>query len=558
MSVVNHLQSLAVGKLTVIAAVLALFAASCGAEPQAETHSAGGATTITVQIPADNDEADEPEVSDDSVPMDPDATAVSTLEDAAAAVIQVQATGGFVYPDTGEIEGVGRGSGFFISPDGVAVTNNHVVGGAAFLEVFIGGDPDPVRARVLGVDECTDLAVIKVDGRDDYPFLEFFEGESSVGTPVFAAGFPLGDPEYTLTSGIVSKASANGDTNWASVDAVLEHDARINPGNSGGPLITEDGKVVGINYAGRDDTDQNFAITGTDAVPLIDQMRAGSNVDSIGINGSVVAIGDVAGVWVSSMETGSPADTAGVEAGDFIVRVENISVGVEGTMRRYCESIRGQGAEREIAIEVLRPTTGEILVGNINGPEKLEVAFGPEAGGEATVASGGTPYTDFVTLLDDTGQISLQVPAAWNQTRTEPLVTNGVTLAMIIASENIESVWVNGDFNTDEDAPLAPGLVMMGVDASGTSLTPAALLAGVEGDLAAECGELGAAEDFYIGSFEGFSQIATNCGTDGDASLLWLAAQDPVTGEMMILVLLLLTEADVRQVGTILASLEFH
>ncbi|MEI2690512.1 MAG: serine protease [Anaerolineae bacterium] len=74
-----------------------------------------------------------------------------------------------------------------------------------------------------------------------------------MGLDVYAAGFPLGDPEFTLTRGIVSKARADGETDWASVDSVLEHDASINPGNSGGPLITGDGKVIGVNYAGNNE-----------------------------------------------------------------------------------------------------------------------------------------------------------------------------------------------------------------------------------------------------------------------------------------------------------------
>ena len=90
------------------------------------------------------------------------------------------------------------------------------------------------------MSECSDLAVIDIDG-EGYPFLEWFDGQLRVGTDVFVAGYPLGDPQFTLTRGIISKERADGETNWVSVDSVIEHDARLNRGNSGGPLVTADG-----------------------------------------------------------------------------------------------------------------------------------------------------------------------------------------------------------------------------------------------------------------------------------------------------------------------------
>ncbi len=174
-------------------------------------------------------------------------------------------------PQLGELVNViGRGSGFIIDESGIAVTNNHVVTGAAILRVFVGGESQPRNARIVGVSECSDLAVIDIEGAG-YPFLEWFDGLIYSGLDVFAAGFPLGDPEFTLTRGIVSKPRTSGETNWASVDAVIEHDATINPGNSGGPLVTTDGKVVGINYAGSRGTSQWFAISRDEALKVIDQ-----------------------------------------------------------------------------------------------------------------------------------------------------------------------------------------------------------------------------------------------------------------------------------------------
>ena len=173
---------------------------------------------------------------------------VSSLDDIENAVIQIVAEGSFVDPEIGQqLNAAGSGSGFIIDEEGLAVTNNHVVTGAALLRVYVSGKSEPVNARVLGVSECSDLAVIDLEG-GDYPYLDWHDGPISTGLDVFAAGFPLGDPQFTLTKGIIAKEEGDGETWWASIDRVLMHDAIINPGNSGGPLVNSEGKIVGVNY----------------------------------------------------------------------------------------------------------------------------------------------------------------------------------------------------------------------------------------------------------------------------------------------------------------------
>src|SRR5690606_23807799 len=128
-------------------------------------------------------------------------------------------------PEVGMATQAGSGTGFVISEDGLAVTNNHVVTGAATLEVYVGGDTSrSYNATIVGVSECNDLALIRIDADDPLPTLSWQESDPTVGQEVYAAGFPLGDPEYTLTRGIVSKAQATGETPWASIDFTLEHD----------------------------------------------------------------------------------------------------------------------------------------------------------------------------------------------------------------------------------------------------------------------------------------------------------------------------------------------
>ena len=172
-----------------------------------------------VKEPVEPNEPDEPVSS----VVEPESGAVTSYQDARGAVIQIEAQGTFVDPEWGEYSGAGRGSGFIIDPSGIAVTNNHVVTGAAKLQVWIGGDTSKsYNARVLGVSECSDLAIIDIDG-DGFPYLEWYDAPVQVGLDVYTAGFPLGDPEYTLTKGIVSKENADGETTWASVETVIMH-----------------------------------------------------------------------------------------------------------------------------------------------------------------------------------------------------------------------------------------------------------------------------------------------------------------------------------------------
>ena len=304
--------------------------------------------------------------------------AVSSLEDVETAVIQIVGQGTFVTPGEGVItNSAGSGSGFIISSSGIAVTNNHVVTGASYLDVYIQGEDTPRSATILGVSECSDLAVIDIDG-DGFKYLNWYKGEIEVGLDVYTAGFPLGNPEYTLTRGIISKANANGDTPWASVEHVVEHDATINPGNSGGPLIDDKGKVVGVNFAGSSSTNQYFAIAYDEVLGIVDQLKDGEDVDSIGINGEALTskIANGFGIWVSSVKAGTPADNAGIKAGDIIYSLADFSLTEVPTLAEYCKVLRSHKPTDTMNIKVIRLSvengTATLLEGQINGRELEE------------------------------------------------------------------------------------------------------------------------------------------------------------------------------------------
>ncbi len=386
-----------------IGAALVVLAASCGFLPQENVDEKGG-------------EGNEK------------SGAVSKLADVQKATVQIEGTGSFQNPDPEvglETNVVGSGSGFIIDPSGVAVTNNHVVTGMASIEVFV--NEESYNAQVLGVSECSDLAVIDIEG-GGFEYLDWREGEISPTLDVWATGFPLGDPEYTATEGSISKAEADGESSWASVDAVLEHTATINPGNSGGPLVDEDGKVVGVNYAGIEESTQYFAIARDEAREVLGQFEAGQNVTSIGVNGVGPAADDGAGgstgVWVSSVESGSPADETGVKAGDIITKLEGVELATEdsdGPMADYCDILRTNNADDTLGVEVVRFDTQEVLEGQLNGRElKQTFSFAEEASeeleSETTSADGGGGYSGYGSITDETEALQVSVPNEWDDT----------------------------------------------------------------------------------------------------------------------------------------------
>ena len=165
------------------------------------------------------------------------------------------------------------GSGFIISADGFLVTNNHVIEGAEQIEVFL-TDGTRLPARIVGADDKTDLAVLKVEAGFDLPFVEFGDSDTAiVGDWVMAIGNPFG-LGGSVTLGIVS--ARNRDIQSGPYDQFIQTDASINQGNSGGPLFDMNGKVVGINTAiiarGGSSLGIGFAVPGNLAKPVINQL----------------------------------------------------------------------------------------------------------------------------------------------------------------------------------------------------------------------------------------------------------------------------------------------
>jgi serine protease Do len=477
--------------------------------------------------------------------------AVASLDDVKNATIQIQSQGTFIDPQVGMVvNGAGRGSGFIIDPSGIAVTNNHVVTGAALLKVWVGGNKDKVyNARVLGVSECSDLAVIKIDGAD-FPYLQWYDSTPKVGLEVYAAGYPLGDPEYTLTKGIVSKANANGKTSWASVSSVLEHDARINPGNSGGPLVDKGGKIVGINYAAND-KNQYFAIAHAEADSVLTELKAGKDVNSIGVNGEVVMSDDqtISGIWVSSVKSGSPADKSGLKAGDIIIQLEGLVLGTDGTKADYCQILRSHQPTDTLTMNVLRWKTQEILEGQLNGRQlavtRTLTSSTPTSGGNTNNTSGTT------TISDDSGIISMDAPTAWEYNGS---AWNDVwTINGVAYNFEAQTLSTSPDITAYGDGWTTKGIFVATSTDWGKIGGYANLLEGVKG-FYTEC-QPTAAKSYKDKVYEGMVMVYTRCGGTKTNALI-LAAR-PIKNPQAYLVLIemkYVTDADLDELDVILGS----
>ena len=479
--------------------------------------------------------------------------AVSSLEDVKQATVQIVAEGTFIDPEFGlQVNSAGSGSGFIIDPSGIAVTNNHVVTGAALLKVYVAGEREPRNARVLGVSECSDLAVIDIDG-EGFAFLDWFADGIDVGLQVYAVGFPLGDPEFTMTQGIVSKAQADGESDWASVDSVLEHDATINPGNSGGPLVSDNGQVVGVNYASSSGFSQYFAISRDEALQVIDRLQAGENVESIGVNGAAVTFDDGtisgSGIWVSSVASGSAADEAGVLPGDIITTMEGLVLATDGSMADYCDILRTKGDDSTMSIEVLRYQQGEYLTGQLNGrPLETAGVFGQQLEGD--VPDTGGNYSDYVQVTDDFGAIVMEIPASWIDVNGTPWTDDaGETLGAAIAA----APDLDGFYGTWE----APGVFFAASDDLARWGGYIQLLDFYRPDFAAAC-ELDGRYDYNDGYYRGKYDYFVKCGGSGGADFLILTAV-PIDTSVKLLILVevqILSTADVNALDRILATFD--
>ena len=259
----------------------------------------------------------------------------------------------------------GTGSGFFFTPDGLLLTNSHVVHGARAIKVAT-QEGEVFAADIVGDDPDSDLAVIRVSTRGA-PHVRFGQSSSlKMGQIAIAIGNPLGF-EHTVTAGVVS---ALGRSLRAStgrlIDDVIQTDAALNPGNSGGPLVNARGQVIGVNTAIIPGAQGICFATASDSAQwVLAQLLAHGRVRRgwlgvAGMNATLARriarhheIDNTSGVRVRSVESGSPAAAAGIESGDLIVTLDGETI---GGIDKLQQTLNAQRIGRPLELVLLRHT----------------------------------------------------------------------------------------------------------------------------------------------------------------------------------------------------------
>lgn len=252
------------------------------------------------------------------------------------------------FPDIQEASG----SGFIVSPDGYILTNTHVVDGADEVTVRL-LDRREFKAKVIGEDPATDVAVLKIDARNLTPAPLGNSDDTRVGEWVLAVGNPLGENlTFTVTSGIISAKGRTlqlPNSTDRSIQDFIQTDAAINPGNSGGPLVSVTGQVIGINSAIASQTGfysgYGFAIPINLAREVMNQIVKHGHVEraAIGVrvrdatpnDAAYVGLPDIRGVRVEDFSSDdSPAKKAGIQPGDIIIAIDGKPVEYVGQLQQ--------------------------------------------------------------------------------------------------------------------------------------------------------------------------------------------------------------------------------
>jgi serine protease Do len=295
-------------------------------------------------------------------------------------VVHITSTGPSPYEGPGGGESRGVGTGVIVRENGYILTNNHVVAGASDVNVKL-SDGRVLGARVMGTDEKTDLAVVKVEATGLVAAQLGDSDRVEIGEWVLAMGNPFG-LEHTVTAGIIS-AKGRANVGIADYEDFLQTDAAINPGNSGGPLLNLEGKVIGINTAIASRTGGymgvGFAIPISMAQVIMDQIIKDGKVVR-GYIGAMIQdlppemsrsfeFEGTEGALVNRVVAGGPAARAGLRDGDIVLEVNGRKVSSSSQLRNTVAAI---APGTRIPLKVFRQgkeLTVDVAIGNLAGQE---------------------------------------------------------------------------------------------------------------------------------------------------------------------------------------------
>ncbi|HEX9825554.1 MAG TPA: trypsin-like peptidase domain-containing protein [Flavobacteriaceae bacterium] len=246
---------------------------------------------------------------------------------------------------------IGTGSGVIISPDGYIITNNHVIAGAKKLSITL-NDNKIYDAKIIGSDDKTDIALLKIDADEDLPYITFGDSdEAKIGEWVLAVGNPF-NLTSTVTAGIISAKSR--DLAGRNSQSFIQTDAAVNPGNSGGALVNVNGDLIGINTAITSQTGSyigySFAVPSNIARKVVEDIMEYGDVQTgiLGVIGKSLngasseqfGIDDTEGFYIDSVEEDSGAKKAGIKSGDIIKKIDNVAISKFSDLSGYLTTKR--------------------------------------------------------------------------------------------------------------------------------------------------------------------------------------------------------------------------
>lgn len=379
------------------------------------------------------------------------------------------------------------GSGFIISSDGYIVTNNHVIKGADIVRVSLHDSKyrEPFIAKVVGTDEETDLALLKIDTKEALPTLRFGDSDSfEVGEWVLAIGNPFG-LGHTVTAGILS--AKGRDIASGPFDNYLQTDASINPGNSGGPLVNMKGEVIGINTAILANAQGlGFAIPSNTASSVIEALKKGGKVERgwLGVaiqeitatTAKALNIGEQRGVLISSVVDGSPAFKGGIRSGDIIISVNSVKIDGSSTFLR---TIAGYKPKQKVTLTYLRE--GKQYTTNVTLGERTAENLSSTNYATSNTTNGTLPTVKNATLgitirnLTDTDRSSLSISRDTQGvfiTEVEPqkvLGNAGVRPGDVIVTANMTTIKNVQEFEQAVKQSRSRGAILLQIYRQGTT-----------------------------------------------------------------------------------------
>ncbi len=280
-------------------------------------------------------------------------------------------------------EQVGTGSGVIINKDGYIITNNHVIAGSNSISITL-NDNRVYEAELIGTDEKTDIALLKIDADEDLPSIPFGDSDTAkVGEWVLAVGNPF-NLTSTVTAGIISAKSR--DLSGANTQSFIQTDAAVNPGNSGGALVNSRGELVGINTAISSRTGSyigySFAVPSNIARKVVEDIMEFGDVQEgvLGVSGGALTsrfadengIATTEGFFVSNVDDNSGAKKAGIKSGDIIKKLDNVEISKFSDLSGYLKTKRPNDV---VDVQVLRNDELKTIPVKLSKSDIISVEF---------------------------------------------------------------------------------------------------------------------------------------------------------------------------------------